>query len=145
MTDQAELPNRSQNMSADQFREKFRLLNPNVRSRAEVNFIAGLAKSIGGPESCQNLLSAIGRQIQGAADEPDETIPRLTQGETAKGPKGEMAIEFRAQGQRNPRNPLVGTCYRPDIVPYEEKRLIVSQDQVPISARTRFNKLARTT
>ena len=43
-----------------------------------------------------------------------------------------MTIAFRAQGERNPRNPSVGTRPRPDIVAYEEKRLIVSPDEVPI-------------
>ena len=75
-----------QDVSADKFREKFGLLSPNARSGAQVNFIAALAKSIDGPESCQKLLNAIDRQLQGASDEPDEPMQRPTQGK--RGPQG---------------------------------------------------------
>ena len=114
MTDQGELPDRSdhtahvredlakaleenydkwgQDVSADKFCEKSGLLSPNARSGAQVNFIAALAKSIDGPESCQKLLDAIGRQLQDASDEPDKPMPRPTQGK--RGPQGEWPLHF---------------------------------------------------
>jgi len=119
-----------QNTDIDKFREKFGFSSANARNQKSIDDLASLSTGVGTPEGCQRFLSAVGNLVQGVANDP----------ERRKGPQKDVAIRFRAQGGQSLRNPPEGTRCRPGIVTFDQNRLIVSRDELPVSASTRNNK-----
>src|ERR1700749_2655751 len=65
------------------FSQKFGFTNASHRTEEEIGVIYELSQKINGPESCREVLSAIGGMLKGMTDKLGEIAPRLIKGEKA--------------------------------------------------------------
>ena len=122
----------------EDFRKKFGFTNAPRRTEAEITAIYELSQQIDSAESCRKVLDAIGKQLQGMADELGELAPMLI--ESGKGSSlKDVDVKFHNRGSQSLQKPPEGTLCRPDIVAYNQKRLLVTRSQHSLSTNTRSN------
>jgi hypothetical protein len=123
------------NTSIEDFSQKFGFTGASRRTETEIGVIYELSQKINGPESCREVLDAIGGMLKGMMDELGEIASRLIKGE--KGPSlKDVTVRFQTRESLTLRNPPEGTLCRPDIVAYNQKRLLVTRSEGSISTNT---------